>query len=69
MEPSKATVERVVRLGFEVRVDLVDEAGERLSAEITRRDDERLALTAGDVVYVRPVRALPPEEAFPALAM
>jgi sulfate transport system ATP-binding protein len=49
-----ATVERVVRLGFEVRVELVnDETGERFAAQITRGMVERLALQTGDRVFAR----------------
>jgi sulfate/thiosulfate transport system ATP-binding protein len=47
----RAVVERVARLGFEVRVDLRDAAdGTRFSAQITRGDGDRLGLEVGDVV-------------------
>ncbi|OFE18792.1 sulfate ABC transporter ATP-binding protein [Humibacillus sp. DSM 29435] len=48
-----AVVERVVRLGFEVRVDLRAESGERFAAQITRRDANDLRLAAGETVFAR----------------
>jgi sulfate transport system ATP-binding protein len=46
-----ATVERVVRLGFEVRIDLsVD--GDHVWAQLTRADAHRLQLRPGDTVNV-----------------
>jgi sulfate transport system ATP-binding protein len=51
-----ATVERVVHLGFEVRVELqLDDDGE-LSAQVTREECERLGLAAGVRTHVRPRR-------------
>jgi sulfate/thiosulfate transport system ATP-binding protein len=49
----EAQVERIVRLGFEVRVDLVRDDGERLHAQLTRHQAEVLELAPGDIVYVR----------------
>ncbi|KNX36241.1 sulfate/molybdate ABC transporter ATP-binding protein [Luteipulveratus halotolerans] len=67
---TEAVVDRVVRLGFEVRVELRDVASdERFSAQVTRAEDERLGLEVGDTVWVRPTRPLPPEEIDPALAV
>jgi len=52
-----ATVQRVVHLGFEVRVELqLDEDGE-LWAQVTREECERLGLAAGGPTHVRPRRA------------
>ncbi|MEO5743707.1 MAG: TOBE-like domain-containing protein [Terracoccus sp.] len=48
-----AVVERVVRLGFEVRVDLRADSGERFAAQITRRDANDLRLAAGEKVFAR----------------
>ncbi len=48
-----AVVERVVRLGFEVRVDLRADSGERFAAQITRRDANDLRLAAGETVFAR----------------
>jgi len=49
------TVERVVRLGFEVRVDLVTDDGGRLWAQLTRGESERLGAEPGKRFYVRAV--------------
>ena len=55
-----ATVDRVVVLGFEVRVELTSAAtGGPFTAQITRGDAEALALKEGDTVYVRATR-IPP---------
>ena len=58
-ETVKATVTRVTRLGFEVRVDLtVDD--EELWAQVTRGSSEQLGLVEGQTLFVRrsaPVRA------------
>ncbi len=54
---TKATVGRVVHLGFEVRVELTSAAtGEQFTAQITRGDAEALGLHEGDHVYVRVTR-------------
>ncbi|HEY3922708.1 MAG TPA: TOBE-like domain-containing protein [Gaiellaceae bacterium] len=52
----EAMIERVVHLGFEVRIELVREDGEPLSVQITRDEAERLELERGQIVYVRPTR-------------
>ena len=52
----EAMVERLVHLGFEVRVDLVRDDGERLSAQLTREQAEALELERGQIVYIRPTR-------------
>ncbi len=51
------TVLRVARLGFEVRVELADESGHELSAQLTRGDVDALHLQPGDVVWARTTRA------------
>jgi sulfate transport system ATP-binding protein len=60
LEPNGATrevmIERVVHLGFDVRVELVDGAGERLSVQTTRDRAELLELAPSQIVYVRPTR-------------
>ncbi|MBV8080477.1 MAG: TOBE-like domain-containing protein [Actinobacteria bacterium] len=53
----EAMVDRIVHLGFEVRVDLVREDGEKLSVQLTRDDAEQLDLERGQIVFVRPTRA------------
>ncbi len=49
----EAQVERIVHLGFEVRVDLVRDDGERLHVQLTRDEAEELELAPGEIVYVR----------------
>ena len=50
-----AVVERVVYLGWEVRVDLRrDGDGERMSAQVTREVADALGLETGGTVFVRP---------------
>jgi len=53
---SQAAVERVVYLGFEVRVELALDGGERLWAQVTRDEAKRLGLDRGHVVFIRPNR-------------
>ncbi|MFH5209729.1 sulfate/molybdate ABC transporter ATP-binding protein [Antrihabitans spumae] len=54
---TRATVERVVYLGFEVRVELRNEAtGDLFSAQVTRGDSEALGLRDGETVYARATR-------------
>jgi len=52
----EAIVEKVVHLGFEVRVELALAEGDRLEAQLTKREAERLELLAGQRVFVRPSR-------------
>jgi sulfate/thiosulfate transport system ATP-binding protein len=53
----RATIDRVVVLGFEVRVELTNAAtGGPFTAQITRGDAEALGLQEGDTVYVRATR-------------
>jgi sulfate/thiosulfate transport system ATP-binding protein len=60
LEPNGSTqeamVQRLVHLGFEVRVELVRDDGETLSAQLTREQVEALELRDGQIVYVRPTR-------------
>jgi sulfate transport system ATP-binding protein len=49
----EAMIERIVHLGFEVRVELVRADGEKLRAQITRDRCEELELEQGQIVYVR----------------
>ena len=56
----RAKVDRVVVLGFEVRVELTTAADHTpFTAQITRGDAEALRLIEGDTVYVRATR-IPP---------
>jgi sulfate transport system ATP-binding protein len=52
----EAMVERLVHLGFEVRVELVRDDGEPVSAQLTREQAEALELERGQIVYIRPTR-------------
>jgi sulfate transport system ATP-binding protein len=52
----EAMVVRVVHLGFDVRVDLVRDDGEPLSAQLTRDEAAALELQDGQIIYVRPTR-------------
>jgi sulfate transport system ATP-binding protein len=52
----EAMVERVVHLGFEVRIELMLEDGRRVSAQVTRDEAEELELHDGQIVFVRPSR-------------
>ena len=51
---TEAMVERVVHLGFEVRVELVLGGDEKIWSQLTRHQCEELELAAGQIVYVRP---------------
>ncbi len=51
-----AIVERIVHLGFEVRVDLARVDGEHVSVQLTRDEAERLELGQGQLVYIKPTR-------------
>ncbi len=53
---SQATVQRLVHLGFEVRVELEREDGAPISAQVTREEADSLALEPGSTVFVRPTR-------------
>jgi sulfate transport system ATP-binding protein len=50
---SEAMIERVVHLGFEVRVELLRSDGEKMWAQLTRDRCEELELADGQIVYVR----------------
>ncbi|MGB6511435.1 MAG: TOBE-like domain-containing protein [Mycobacterium sp.] len=56
----RATIDRLVMLGFEVRVELTNAAtGRPFIAQITRGDAEALGLREGDTVYVHATRVPP----------
>jgi sulfate transport system ATP-binding protein len=50
---TEAMVERIVHLGFEVRVELLLPSGERIWSQATRDRVAELELRVGDVVHVR----------------
>jgi sulfate transport system ATP-binding protein len=49
----EAMVQRIVHLGFEVRLELVLSDGGPMTAQLTRQEAARLELEPGDVVFVR----------------
>jgi sulfate transport system ATP-binding protein len=53
-DTSQATIVRVMRLGFEVRVEMVLD-GQDTWAQITRSAAESLDLKPGDAVHIRPI--------------
>jgi sulfate transport system ATP-binding protein len=56
----RATIDRIVMLGFEVRVELISATDHTpFTAQITRGDAEALGLKEGDTVYVRATRVPP----------
>jgi sulfate transport system ATP-binding protein len=52
----EAIVERLVRVGFEVRAELALSGGEPLTALLTRDEAAALELETGQIVWVRPDR-------------
>jgi len=50
----EAMVQRVVALGFEVRVEFVLGDGTEVWAQLTRGELQRLELREGQIVYLRP---------------
>ena len=54
-DSTEAMVERLVHLGFEVRVELVRGDGEQLSVQISRDEAHQLELERGQIVYIRPL--------------
>ena len=60
LEPNGSTsevmIDRVVHLGFNVRLDLVGSDGERLSVQTTRDNAELNEFAPGQIVYVKPTR-------------
>jgi sulfate transport system ATP-binding protein len=56
-ETEEATIERVVHLGFEVRVELALDGAHDLWAQVTREDCASLGLEPGLRVFVRPRQA------------
>ena len=50
-------VQRIVTLGFEVRVELVLHDGTEVWAQLTRAELQRLELREGQIAYLRPIQA------------
>ncbi|MBS1678039.1 MAG: sulfate ABC transporter ATP-binding protein [Actinobacteria bacterium] len=53
----EAMVQRIVALGFEIRVELVLGDGTEVWAQLTRGELQRLELQEGQIAYLRPVQA------------
>jgi sulfate transport system ATP-binding protein len=53
---AEAMIERIVYLGFEVRVELVRDDGQHLLVQLTQEEAEQLELERGHIVYVRASR-------------
>jgi sulfate transport system ATP-binding protein len=56
----QAVVERIIRLGFEVRVELTLGEGEAVSVQLARAEADELELREGDIVHVRATGPKPP---------
>jgi sulfate/thiosulfate transport system ATP-binding protein len=56
-ETEEVMIERIVHLGFEVRVELLPADGAALWAQVTRAEAEELELVEGQIVYIRPRKA------------
>jgi len=52
----EAQIERVVHLGFDVRVDLVAHDGRELSVQLTQDRAEVLELERGQIVFLKPTK-------------
>jgi sulfate/thiosulfate transport system ATP-binding protein len=58
----EATVEKIVHLGFEVRIELSLGGGDQIEAQLTKKEAERLELLEGQRVFVRPSRVMSPRQ-------
>ena len=50
----EAMIERIVPLGFEIRVEFALADGDEVWAQLTRAEIEELELREGQIVYIRP---------------
>lgn len=61
LDPDERTqeglVQRIVTLGFEVRVELLLADGTEVWAQLTRAELQRLELREGQIAYLRPIQA------------
>ena len=55
-QASEAMIDRIIHLGFEVRVELTHHDGSHFHVQLTRPQLEELELTEGQIVWVRPGR-------------
>ena len=53
----EAMVQRIVALGFEIRVEFVLGDGTEVWVQLTRNELQRLELREGQIAYLRPVQA------------
>ena len=65
----QATVERIVRLGFEVRVELQGRPGQHFAAQVTRAEADALGLQVGETVFARAIHGREPLPRQTALAI
>ena len=56
-ESEEAMIDRIVYLGFEVRIEMTLATDTPLIAQLTRAQVEELELADGQIVYVTPSRA------------
>jgi len=61
LDPDERTqeglVQRIVTLGFEIRVELVLSDGTEVWAQLPRAELQRLELREGQIAYLRPIQA------------
>jgi sulfate/thiosulfate transport system ATP-binding protein len=50
---AEAVVTRIVRLGFEVRLELLPAEGDALTAQLSRAESDQLEVVEGQIVHVR----------------
>jgi sulfate transport system ATP-binding protein len=55
-EASEAMIDRIIHLGFEVRVELTHHDGSQFNVQVTQPQLEELELTEGQIVWVKPGR-------------
>jgi sulfate/thiosulfate transport system ATP-binding protein len=53
-QTNAAMIDRIVHLGFEVRVELTLADGDQFSVQLTRDEVDQLELSEGEIVFVRP---------------
>src|SRR6201999_1551725 len=56
-QTQEGMVQRIVALGFEIRVEFVLGDGTEVWAQLTRSELQRLELREGQIAYLRPVQA------------
>src|ERR1700742_1809215 len=56
-QTQEGMVQRIVALGFEIRVEFVLGDGTEVWAQLTRSELQRLELREGQIAYLRPVHA------------